>query len=462
MVLLLLILLFGFASTLEIQKVVIVVISQDNKYNLGLAQNLTREIFAESEKLYGTRPIVHVSSTDFPSKADWTYLPLFSDLVNSHEDNASWVFFMQDYTAVRLAKLLEIFEKYDHQKEVWFGHALFDQTPTVIHHFAFHENPTIFKYPNVASGFAISFPLLKRLSYKWEEFHKTQTSNFHIDSGHELALFVWKDANGPVLEHEPALCSTFEEPERCGSHPSQFHNCDNLVPRNSIYFAVKTCSKFHKDRVPIVKKTWGGHVTTIKYFSDAEDKSIPTVNLGIPNTEHGHCAKTLAIIKYIASEIKSSSYIKWIVIADDDTILGVTNLQRLLSCYDHGDAICLGERYGFELNGPRGYNYITGGAGMVFSRPLLAKIAESCVCPSLTTPDDMYLGICVAKLGLEVTHAPGFHQARPVDYSPEYLKSHEAVSFHKHYMVDPVDIYKQWFETEDTLANRTKQLRVEL
>lgn len=94
-----------------------------------------------------------------------------------------------------------------------------------------------------------------------------------------------------------------------------------MVSKSNIYFAVKTCKKFHKDRVMIVQKTWGKHAEHIKFFSDVEDKGIPTVSIGIPNTEYGHCKKTFEILKYVAGEIMNSTEIQWIVIADDDTIL---------------------------------------------------------------------------------------------------------------------------------------------
>lgn len=52
------------------------------------------------------------------------------------------------------------------------------------------------------------------------------------------------------------------------------------------------------------------------------DDSIPTIDLGIPNTHRGHCEKTLTIIKYLNEEIeKRTIKISWIAIVDDDTIL---------------------------------------------------------------------------------------------------------------------------------------------
>lgn len=44
--------------------------------------------------------------------------------------------------------------------------------------------------------------------------------------------------------------------------------------------------------VPVLKASWGKDAKEIEYFSDAEDGSIPTIVLGIPNTERGHSAFT--------------------------------------------------------------------------------------------------------------------------------------------------------------------------
>jgi len=51
------------------------------------------------------------------------------------------------------------------------------------------------------------------------------------------------------------------------------------------------------------------------------DASVPTIDLGVPNTEHGHCGKTMAILKHIALIASSIPDIRWVVVADDDTIL---------------------------------------------------------------------------------------------------------------------------------------------
>lgn len=71
----------------------------------------------------------------------------------------------------------------------------------------------------------------------------------------------------------------------------------------------------------ILKQTWGKHTVQMKFFSDEEDESLRTVSVGVPNTEFGHCKKSLEILKYVDGEIKNSTNIEWVVLADDDTIL---------------------------------------------------------------------------------------------------------------------------------------------
>lgn len=115
----------------------------------------------------------------------------------------------------------------------------------------------------------------------------------------------------------------------------------------------------------------------------------------------------------VLSRILSTKIDKETTVTKQNTVArSVSRFQRLLSCYDDSEDVALGERYGYNVHSPRGYNYITGGGGMVFSRPLLKKLAASgaCECPSLNTPDDMFLGICMASLGVPVTHSPFFHQ----------------------------------------------------
>jgi len=42
----------------------------------------------------------------------------------------------------------------------------------------------------------------------------------------------------------------------------------SVTPEN-IYFAVKTCAKYHLDRISVIKKLWAKYDLNIGYFSDA-------------------------------------------------------------------------------------------------------------------------------------------------------------------------------------------------
>lgn len=55
-----------------------------------------------------------------------------------------------------------------------------------------------------------------------------------------------------------------------------------------------------------------------------KDKRYGTVASGVPNTEMGHCEKTMKILKSLNKELThnvSLSDVRWIVLVDDDTIL---------------------------------------------------------------------------------------------------------------------------------------------
>uniref|UniRef100_A0A1I7XM52 N-acetylgalactosaminide beta-1,3-galactosyltransferase n=1 Tax=Heterorhabditis bacteriophora TaxID=37862 RepID=A0A1I7XM52_HETBA len=115
----------------------------------------------------------------------------------------------------------------------------------------------------------------------------------------------------------------------------------------------------------VVKRTWTGDLPFVEYFSDVEDPYVPTIALGVNNTERGHCEKTFAILQYFLDHRDDWPDIQWLVLADDDTLLSVPRLLELLTCYDNKQKLIIGERYGFGFShfGLTGYDYPTGGAG---------------------------------------------------------------------------------------------------
>lgn len=124
-------------------------------------------------------------------------------------------------------------------------------------------------------------------------------------------------------------------------------------------------------------------------------------------------------------------------------------LSEYLGCFDKNQFIYLGERYGYDLFADEsGYNYITGGGGIVFNLKTLRKLVESCSCPSPSSPDDMIIGACLRQQHIEAIHSSLFHQARPKDYPTDVLERN-SISFHKFWQIDPLEVYAKWFRKRD-------------
>ncbi|XP_030240077.1 beta-1,3-glucosyltransferase [Drosophila navojoa] len=241
-------------------------------------------------------------------------------------------------------------------------------------------------------------------------------------------------------ESKPVSCVLHAKPEMAAG--SAVH-CVHTTGAH-IYFAIKTCAKFHKERIPIIERTWAPDAIRRKYYSDVADDGIPTTGTGLPNVPTGHCAKTLAILQLSLKDINELTDIRWLMLVDDDTLLSVPRLSKLLGCYNHTNHIYLGERYGYRLYAPDGFNYHTGGAGIVLSVPLLRLVVQRCSCPTASAPDDMILGYCLQAMGVTATHVPALHQARPQDYAPELLQLNAPISFHKYWHTTPEHTYKRW------------------
>nr|XP_042698759.1 beta-1,3-glucosyltransferase isoform X2 [Chrysemys picta bellii] len=480
---------------IELQEIVFVIQSQSNSFHSKRAEDLERNILKQAEVLGKELPrILLIHQMDRHDGA-WTILPLMQDFSASYGRNSSWIFFCEEDTRIQIVKLLETLRRFDKSKKVggdwtfnivnaseneeWFlGKALYDEESTIIHHYAFAENPTVFKFPDFAAGWALSIPLVNKLANKLKS--EPLKSDFTIDLKHEIALYIWQKGNGPHLTPVPEFCTDDLNSYKAVHCATMFSNflpvCGDPVKKEDIFVAVKTCRKFHRDRIPIVKQTWEGEATLVEYYSDYAETSIPTIDLGVPNTERGHCGKTFAILERFLNH--SSSKTPWLVIVDDDTLISIFRLRKLLSCYDPNEPVFLGERYGYGL-GTGGYSYITGGGGvlpspcikkkcvevrdkMVFSREAIQKLlASKCQCYSNDAPDDMVLGMCFSGLGIPITHCPLFHQARPMDYPKDYLAHQIPISFHKHWNVDPVKVYFTWLapKMEDSFTEK-KQRRI--
>uniref|UniRef100_A0A096MQ12 Beta-1,3-glucosyltransferase n=1 Tax=Papio anubis TaxID=9555 RepID=A0A096MQ12_PAPAN len=441
-------------NDLDLKEIVFVIQSQSNSFHAKRAEQLKKSILKQAADLTQELPSVLLLHQLAKQEGAWTILPLLPHFSVTYSRNSSWIFFCEEETRIQIPKLLETLSRYDPSKEWFLGKALHDEESTIIHHYAFSENPTVFKYPDFAAGWALSIPLVNKLTKRLKS--ESLKSDFTIDLKHEIALYIWDKGGGPPLTPVPEFCTDDVDFYCATTFHSFLPLCGKPVKKEDIFVAVKTCKKFHGDRIPIVKQTWESQASLIEYYSDYTENSIPTVDLGIPNTDRGHCGKTFAILERFLN--RSQDKTAWLVIVDDDTLISISRLQHLLSCYDSDEPVFLGERYGYGL-GTGGYSYITGGGGMVFSREAIRRLlASKCRCYSNDAPDDMVLGMCFSGLGIPVTHSPLFHQARPVDYPKDYLSHQVPISFHKHWNIDPVKVYFTWLApTEEAKARQDTQ-----
>ncbi|XP_068228863.1 beta-1,3-glucosyltransferase [Palaemon carinicauda] len=427
------------AESLRKDGYIFVILNQQHPRHSAVAQQLADDIAYQSKEL-SLECKIYKMEEELPNIASWTYYPIVERIHQLQGGNDSWTVILEEWSQVNLKNLHHLLMEYQSSEPLFLGNAVHDATETIIHHFDLVDEKQPFLYPDTRSGFVLSSSLIASLAKRWADKSLRPKLDFTIDAQYEFARFI--ESDGVVLTNHDRFC--IEDHPDCAVVFSPSQLCDADLETENIHFAVKTCSQFHLERLPVLKETWIKKASNYALYSDVYDPAIGTVSLGIPNTERGHCAKTMGIIQH-AVEIPS---MLWLAIVDDDTLLSVSQLKSLLSCYNPKELIAIGERYGFHALGPYGYDYITGGGGMIFSRTLVEKLAEPgvCDCPTSDTPDDMFLGVCLKRLSVPVIHSETFHQSRPMDYPAQLLKPELPVSFHKFWMVNPLEVYSAWLD----------------
>ncbi|XP_053661624.1 beta-1,3-glucosyltransferase [Anopheles marshallii] len=471
---------------LAVHELSFLVLSQPARFNAARARHLKRSIVEQIRELDqeiapNRQDSVFLTHELFPEQEGaWAITPILGHIraaiLKSTHRTARWLIVCEEQSHVNVSLLAHHLASEDYREKLFLGYPLYDREATIIHHFAFFKNPSSFLYPYLRAGIALTVPLVDHLVQLIADgAARPALSDFFIDVAHEFALAVWQHGRGFPLQPRRYFCAkalpscaihgagldasgTGSAADRTGK--DSLSCTDNPTDVEQIMFAVKTCGKYHKNRVPALKNTWTKYVQHLRYFSDVDDPSIPTVATSVPNSSAGHCAKTLEILQLIGDEIRyngSLQAVRWVMLVDDDTILSSASLARFLSCYDADRDLYLGERYGYHLMGPDGgYSYVTGGGGIVLSVAILDALQQTCECPSASSPDDMILAACLQRLGIRPIHSALFHQARPSDYAPELLDRRDTVSFHKHWQIDPQQVYNRWFRQQDEHQHHTR------
>jgi UDP-glucose:O-linked fucose beta-1,3-glucosyltransferase len=96
---------------------------------------------------------------------------------------------------------------------------------------------------------------------------------------------------------------------------------------------------------------------------------------------------------------------------------------------------------------------------MVLTRPAVSNILQSgaaCHCQSASAPDDMHLGRCSMAAGVKILHSPRMFQARPTDYPAAQISNRRPISFHKHWNIDPLQVYEEYFKSSDKILAQSE------
>jgi len=440
-------------------------------------------------------PVVYMLHEDVgvPSHGGWTYFPVLTAL--GEEEHLDWLLFLEENSLVDLHILTRVLARFDPRDEVHVGHALEDEDHVVIHHY---DSPGL-QWAHPAGGIALSGALVRKVATAVPRISSDESKfpvTFSIDASYEMAKVIdqldkekdekpagvepqnWDDKK-PLdrtkvdIRHDERFCvAPAKKGQNCAVSPSPNATCPSLSDEKVLavaketLFAVKTCAKYHAERLAVVADTWGRSALQLEFFSEAEDAIYGTKVLpGVVNVERGHCYKTFAMLKYFLENAVLRGW-KWMVIADDDSVMGVRRTLEEIACVgmENRDALLLGQRYGFHVaTGEYGYDYVTGGGGMIVNAAAARKLTHEggkadCTCRTPDAPDDMHLGACLAHRGLSVTHSPAFHQARPEDYHEKMRNwPTKPASFHKHWMTNPRATYDEYFRESDAILAKEKQ-----
>lgn len=416
-------------STEITNEFVVLFISQSHIYILSQIHNTSTFIPPEIPLLY-----THSYASTIPNW--YAIYPILQTILNQYVQ-MKWLFICEPETRFNLNELLDFARK---NEDLYMGHGLYDSEPSIIHHFSLDfKNP----YPDFASGVLISRNILTKFTDRLTTY--TKTIDFIIDIKFEFNQLINELISTKFLDRPDLFCIK----HRHGCLTWYDGQSDYLCPRkdlqiNDLYFGIKTFVDYHSTRLPWLKKTWLNDQFNYHFYTNRLNTTLnKRFIVNNVNTIRGHCHKTFSILH---SFYTNQTKLNYLIIVDDDTLLSSTRLLRVIRCFmltnDH--PLVLGERYGYGEY----YAYPTGGSGMIFNRPAVREIINNCQCPSADTPDDMFLGLCLQRLGLPLIHIPELHQAQPNAYSKDWLGHQKAISFHKFDGINVEDVYRHYLHED--------------
>lgn len=422
--------------------------TQKQVHDTSLFEALQAALVDEGEPYLNVISMAEAMNVKPKHRGLWTYKPWIWNVAHEREATKrgqEWFVFLEPTTMVSAKQLRRVLSNYDSRKPYYIGRGLTDTERSIVHHYS--TSPS---YANVRSGFALSAGAVEALADDMKA--KPLGSGQQIEPVWELAKMLEMVAGTKITSLPSSFC--LDPRGDCATWlvPRMSHRTSFGLKHQDVVIAVKTVDKFHPSRIPVIHDTWGkDSPIDVLYMSNAPDKDglgVTIVDLSKefgdavdPAKEatkegSGHCSKMESLLKHLMKHVPDR---RWYVVVDDDTLLNVPMLFRVLDSHDDTKPAYMGERYGWahRENHP-GINYITTGGGMALNAAALKSVNDcftdgNCKCRSPNAPDDMTLGQWFLQLGDPIQDEEGFHQSEPENYHPELLIYGDPnLSFHRY------------------------------
>lgn len=187
----------------------------------------------------------------------------------------------------------------------------------------------------------------------------------------------------------------------------------------NIQYVLLTCDNYYATRCQWQKDTWLTQ-TTHHVFLGCKER--PEWNMVGWNTSDDYESCPIKVMNFVRHYELDPS-IDWIVFADDDTFMFPRRLETLLKTLDPSQGLYIGSPWN------DGWEFMSGGAGFVVSRPLFEKLKEY----TNSTPDnelhtsrysDVTFGSWVLKCNGTYIRNTDFHGEYKLEYGQNCISCH--------------------------------------
>ncbi|KAL6728336.1 hypothetical protein Aduo_010116 [Ancylostoma duodenale] len=171
------------------------------------------------------------------------------------------------------------------------------------------------------------------------------------------------------LENETERVFPFEDNE----HRGERIIADFVASKVRVFCWIATEESRHRTNAKAVNSTWAQRCNKHLFISTRPDKTLPAIDLGIPNKKRSSWQKTRAVLKLIHDHFIDRY--DWFLAAQDDSYVILENLRYMLLQYSPDDAIVLGSHTfsfsSFPSVSKGGPSFMT---GFILSREAVRRI----------------------------------------------------------------------------------------